>query len=65
MKSKLVTSPILAIYDPHDHAELHCDASAHGFDAMLLQRKSDLKLHPIFYFSKRTTPIESKYHSFN
>jgi len=29
-----------------------------------MQKKSDLKFHPIFYFSKRTTPTESKYHSF-
>jgi len=44
--------------------ELHTDASALGFGAVLLQRKSDKKLHPIFYFSKRTTETESKLHSF-
>jgi len=31
---------------------------------ILLQQKSDRRLHPVFYFSKHTTPIESKYHSF-
>lgn len=64
LKSKLVAAPILAIYDPHDSTELHCDASSFGFGAVLAQRKSNHKLHSVFYFSKRTTPAESKYHSF-
>ena len=64
LKSKLVTSPILAIYDPKDKTELHCDASSLGFGAVFMQQKQDLKLHRILYFSKRTTGTESKYHSF-
>jgi len=64
LKGKLIKAPVLAIYDPHDSTELHCDASSYGFGAVLMQRKSDLKLHPIFYFSKRTTTVESRYHSF-
>ncbi|CAD7001655.1 unnamed protein product [Ceratitis capitata] len=64
LKVKLINSPLLAIYDPSDETELHCDASALGFGAILLQRKKDKKLHPVFYFSKRTTDAESKYHSF-
>jgi len=52
------------VYSPHDETELHCDASAAGFGAILMQKKVDRKFHPIFYFSKRTTEIESKYHSF-
>jgi len=43
---------------------LHCDASSYGFGAMLIKRKFDLKLHPVFYFLKRTTAAESRYHSF-
>lgn len=42
--------------------ELH--VSALGFGAILMQRKSDDKLHPVFYFSKRTTDVETRYHSF-
>ena len=64
LKEKLTGSPVLALYDPKDETELHCDASSIGFGAILLQRKEDGKLHPIFYFSKRTTEAESKYHSF-
>lgn len=64
LKRKLIDSPILAIYDPHAETELHCDASSHGFGAILMQRGVDRNFHPIFYFSKRTTDSESRYHSF-
>lgn len=64
IKTELISGPILAISSPKDETELHCDASALGFGAILMQRKADLKFHPIFYFSKRTTEIESRYHSF-
>lgn len=64
IKNKLISGPILAIYNPEDDTELHCDASALGFGDILMQRKADLKFHLIFYFSKRTTEIESHYHSF-
>ncbi|XP_071652503.1 uncharacterized protein [Temnothorax longispinosus] len=64
IKSKLISSPLLAIYNPNDITELHCDASSLGFGAILMQRKSDLKFHPVFYFSKRTSEVESRYHSF-
>ncbi|XP_076660149.1 uncharacterized protein LOC143363456 [Halictus rubicundus] len=64
LKNRLLSAPILSIYSPQDETELHCYASASGFGAILLQRKADKKLHPVFYFSKRTTEIESRYHSF-
>lgn len=64
LKNKLSEAPILAIYNPTDPTELHCDASSQGFGAVLLQRKSDNRFHPVFYFSKRTTEVESRYHSY-
>jgi len=64
LKKLLVDAPILSIYDPRKETELHCDASSVGYGAVLLQRSNDKKLHPIFYFSKRTTDTESRYHSF-
>lgn len=64
IKAKLVSAPVLAIYGMNDPTELHCDASSLGFGAILMQQKADKKFHPIFYFSKRTTDVESKYHSF-
>lgn len=64
LKNELTNAPILSIYSPRDETELHCDASALGFGSILMQKKSDGKFHPVFYFSKRTTEVESKYHSF-
>lgn len=43
---------------------MHCDASNSGFGAILLQKQSDGQLKPVSYFSHRTSPAESKYHSF-
>lgn len=60
----MAEAPVLAIYDPHAETELHCDASSHGFGAILMQKSKDLKFHPVFYFSKRSTDRESKLHSF-
>ena len=64
LKNKLVEAPTLAIYNPKAYTELHCDASSQKFRAILFQRQNNQKLHPVFYFSKRTTKPESRYHSF-
>lgn len=64
LKEKFISAPVLSIFDPRHEIELHTDASALGYGAVLMQRKKDLKFHPIFYFSKRTTDVESRYHSF-
>jgi len=64
LKQKLTDAPILAIYNPKAKTELHCDASSHGFGAVLLQQQEDKIMHPVFYFSRRTTEPESRYHSF-
>lgn len=64
LKEKLVSPPILAIYSPTAYTELHTDASATGYGAILMQKQSDGKLHPVFYHSRRTTEHESKYHSY-
>ena len=64
LKKKLISAPVLSIYNPNDETELHCDDSKVGFGAVLLQRKADKQLHPIFYFLKRTSDYETRYHSF-
>lgn len=64
LRSKLMSEPILSIYSPFAETELHCDASSIGFGSILLQKQSDGKFHPIFYFSKWTTEYESKFHSY-
>jgi len=64
IKSKLNAQPLLSIYDPNAQTELHCDASSQGYGAILLQRQNDNNFHPVFYFSHRTTDVESRYHSY-
>lgn len=64
LKNKLVEAPILAVFNPKASTELLCDASIHGFGAILMQRQSDDVMHPVFYFSRRTTEVEARYHSF-
>jgi len=64
LKTHLSNKPVLAIYCPSAATELHCDASASGFGAILLQKQEGGQFKPISYFSHRTTPAESKYSSF-
>lgn len=64
LKSRLVSAPLLAIYNPSRETELHTDASSHGFGAALMQRQGDGKFHPVAYYSKTTSDAESRYHSF-
>jgi len=64
LKDLLSSQPILAIYSPKLVTELHCDASASGFGAILLQKQNDGTMRPVSYFSRRTTVTEARYHSF-
>lgn len=64
LKQILTSAPVLGIYDPTSETELHTDASKLGYGAVLLQKQSDNKLHPIAYFSKSVGKHESNYHSY-
>jgi len=59
----LTNEPVLVIFDPQYPIELHTDASACGYGAILLHR-IESKPHVIEYFSKTTTSVESRYHSY-
>lgn len=59
----LTNEPVLMIFDPNYPIELHTDASADGYGAILLQKK-DCKSHVVAYYSKKTTNAESRYHSY-
>lgn len=56
--------PLLMFFDPNLPTELHTDASALGFGAVLFQRDSDKQLKVVAYFSKKTSKEESNYHSY-
>lgn len=64
LNKKLSKAPVLVIYSSTAYTELHTYASASGYGAILFQRQNDCTLHPTFYYSKRPTDAESKYHSF-
>lgn len=63
LKEVLVKEPILVLYNREAYTELHTDASKNGFGAVLLQQFSG-KMHPVFFWSKKTTEGESKLHSY-
>lgn len=50
---------LLPDFDPHLPSELHIDASAMGYGAILLQKLCD-NVRVIVYYSKRTTESESE-----
>ncbi|KAI5754078.1 hypothetical protein M8J77_005524 [Diaphorina citri] len=59
----LTSSPVLMIFNPALPIELHTDASALGYGGILINIV-DGKPHAVAYYSKRTTPTESHYHSY-
>lgn len=59
----LTSEPVLTIFDPELPVELHTDASSEGYGAILIQKKNNLP-HVVEYFSRRTSEVESRYHSY-
>lgn len=64
IKLRLTCKPILSIYKVNAKTEVHTDASQHGLGAVLFQEQEDGRMHPISYFSRKTTNEEAKYHSY-
>jgi hypothetical protein len=52
---------VLAIYKPNEECILYADASITGLGAVLKQKQSDYKLHPIGYFSKKLLSYQQNY----
>lgn len=64
LKERLVSDPVLKIYDPKAVTEVHTDASKEGYGAVLLQKGDDDRFHPIYYMSKQTTSGEKNYSAY-
>jgi hypothetical protein len=64
LKEKLVSRPVLAIYDRDLMTELHTDASKFGLGGILMQVQSTGELKPVAYFSRVTSKEEEVYHSY-
>lgn len=63
LKSKLITYPVLRLYNPHAKTQLHTDASASGIAAILLQKQGNSSWAPIAFFRRATNKAESNYHT--
>lgn len=65
LKQKLITKPVLAIFRYGAETEVHTDASKLGLAGILFQRDTeDGHMHPVRYWSRKTTQTEEKYHSY-
>lgn len=59
----LTSEPVLTIFNPDIPVELHTDASSEGYGGILIQKVNNVP-HVVAYFSRRTTEVESRYHSY-
>ena len=62
MKMKCMTVPVLAFTDFEKPFHLETDASGDGLGAILSQKQSNGKYHPVVYASHSLKGSESKYH---
>ena len=61
LKERIVSEPVLTQPDQSKPFELEVDASGFALGAVLLQRGSDGKRHPISYYSRTLTAAEQNY----
>lgn len=64
LKQALSSTPVLHIFQQGNPIQLHCDASSRGFGSILFQMDNDQNLHPIQYFSQKTSPQQEKLSSY-
>lgn len=65
LKELLTSEPVIHIYRQDAETQLHTDASKHGYGACLMQKSNDDgTFHPVYYMSKKTTPAEERYSSY-
>ena len=65
LKQCVTTEPILTHPDPTKQYTLEVDASGFALGAVLSQRGSDGKFHPISYYSRTLTEAERNYDVYN
>jgi len=65
LKELLSKDPVLSVFNSKLETEVHTDTCRDGHDAILLQRDpDDQKLHPVYYFSRKTNSTERNYTSY-
>ena len=63
LKRKVQSTPVLVFPDFDKHFLLEMDASEEGLGAVLSQKQSDGRNHPVTFGSRSLTPSEKNYHS--
>ena len=64
IKEILSSRPVLSIFDPSLETEVHTDASSIALGAMLIQKCNNMN-HVVAYYSRKTSPEEQRYHSYD
>lgn len=64
VKDISTTRPVLKIFDPNLMTEVHTDVSKDGIAGMLIQVDENNKKHVVAYYSRQTTALEKKFHSY-
>ena len=63
LKKAVMNAPVLAYPDPNREYLLEMDASKLGLGAVLSQKQSDRKYHPVAFGSRALHGVEANYHS--
>ena len=63
LKRKVQSAPVLVFLDFDKPFLLETDASKEGLGAVLSQKQSDGRYHPVAFGSHSLTPSEKNYHS--
>ena len=61
LKEAISQSPVLIHADPTKRFQMETDASDFAYGAVLSQKGSDQKFHPITFYSKSMNPAERNY----
>ena len=64
LRALLSRAPILKYFDPQDETELWTDASGTAIGGAVLQRDARGNLRPVAYYSRRLSPSEEKYSTY-
>ncbi|GFV71201.1 retrovirus-related Pol polyprotein from transposon 17.6 [Trichonephila clavipes] len=63
IKEAILNLPVLALPDPKAELQITTDASSRGIGAVLEQKYPNSEVKPIYFFSKKLNPSQSKYNA--
>ena len=64
LRRRMASAPILKYFDPRHETELWTDASAKAIGGAVLQRDERGNLRPVAYYSRRLSPSEENYSTY-